>query len=332
MKRYDIRKLSIELWGILLFVLLILLLIASFCLGIENYSLKEVFDALFNYRNIESHNIIRDIRIPREIAAVLVGIALACSGAIMQGITKNALADPSLLGLNAGAAMVISIMLAIDSGANFLLLMLAGFIGAVVGGTIVMLIGMSKRGGFNTMRIILAGAAVTALLKALSDGIALFFKINQSITFLVAGGVAGTTWQQIMYAAPIIILALIITTLSARQLTALSLGEEMAKGLGVNTGGIRIFFSILTMILAGVAVALVGSLAFVGLMIPHITRFIVGTDYRLIIPFSALLGGTFLVIADIIARMTGENPIGAVISLIGVPFFIYLVRRDGKIL
>ncbi|TDM12808.1 FecCD family ABC transporter permease [Macrococcus lamae] len=332
MKLNNRRKLPIKLWGVILLAVLLLLLILSFCLGSENYSLQEVYNALFNYRNIESHNIIRDIRIPREIAAVLVGMALACSGAIMQGVTKNALADPSLLGLNAGASMVISILLAINSGANFLALMIAGFIGAVIGGSIVMLIGMSRRGGFNTMRIILAGAAVTALLTALADGIALFFKINQSITFFIAGGVAGTTWQQIFYAAPVIISVLLITTIGARQLTALSLGEEMAQGLGVNTGVIRTVFSILTMILAGVAVALVGSLAFVGLMVPHIARFIVGTDYRLIIPFSALIGGTFIVIADIVARMTGENPLGAIISLVGVPFFIYLVRRDGKIL
>ncbi|UTH13978.1 FecCD family ABC transporter permease [Macrococcus equipercicus] len=326
------NKLSIELQGVMLLAVLLILLIVSFCLGVENYSLKEVYDALFNYRNIESYNIIRDIRIPREIAAVLVGMALACSGAIMQGVTKNALADPSLLGLNAGASMVISILLAFNTGAGFLALMSAGFIGAVIGGTAVMLIGMSRRGGFNTMRIILAGAAVSALLTALADGIALFFKINQSITFFIAGGVAGTTWQQLLYAAPVIIFVLIITTLSARQLTALSLGEEMAQGLGVNTGVIRTAFSVLTMILSGVAVALVGSLAFVGLMVPHIARMIVGTDYRLVLPFSALLGGIFIVTADMIARMSGENPLGAVVSLVGVPFFIYLVRKDGRIL
>lgn len=326
------KRLTVEVWGAILIAVLIMLLFISFCLGTHNYSPVEVYNAIFNYRNIESHNIIIDIRIPREIAALLVGMALACSGAIMQGVTKNALADPSLLGLNAGASMLISLTLALNKGANFMLLMFVGFIGAMVGGAIVMFIGMSKKGGFNTMRIVLAGAAVSSLLAALAEGIALYFKVNQSIGFYVAGGVAGTTWDQVKYAAPIIIIVIVLTTLAARQLTALSLGEEMAQGLGVNTTMIRTIFSILTMILAGVAVALVGSLAFVGLMVPHIVRFITGTDYRLVIPFSAITGGLFIVLADIVARMAGESPLSAIVSLIGVPFFIYLVRKDGKVL
>lgn len=269
---------------------------------------------------------------PRELGALLVGAALACSGAIMQGVTKNALADPALLGLNAGAAMMISIAMAVFKETNFLLLMTAGFLGAVIGGTLVMVIGSSRRGGFNTMRIVLAGAAISALLTALAEGIALFFRLNQSITFWSAGGVAGTTWQQLKFAAPVILIIIVIASLTGRQLTALSLGEEMAQGLGVNTHRIRVIFSVMTMLLAGVAVSLVGSLAFVGLMVPHIVRLLVGTDYRLILPFSALVGGLSIVAADTVARLAGESPLGAIISIIGVPFFIYLVRKDGKLL
>lgn len=315
----------------LMFILIVLLII-SFMLGATNYSLQTVFDALFHYSNKETHHIIREIRIPREIAAVLVGIALSCSGAVMQAITKNPLADPALLGLNSGALLAISITLMVYPGAHFLILMLAGFIGAVGGGMIVLTIGMSNIGGFNPIRIILAGAAVSAFLTALAQGIAIATKTNQSITLWSSGGVAGTTWQQIQIAAPIIIVLVLIITLFGRQLTVLNLGDSVATGLGINTTSLRVIFSIMTMILAGIAVAIVGSLAFVGLMIPHMARFIVGTDYRKIIPVASILGGIFILLADIVARQLGEAPVGAIVALVGVPYFIYLVRKDERIL
>lgn len=313
----------------LLLLLLLTMLIVSFMLGVNNYSFKTIYDALFNYRDISEHNIIRDIRMPREIAAMLVGMSLACTGAVMQGVTKNPLADPALIGLNSGAALGISILFAFTSGANFFAIILAGFIGAIVGGTIVLMLGLSKKGGFNTMRIILAGAAVSSLLLAIAEGISLYFRTNQSSMLWSSGGVAGTTWTQLKYASPIILIVIIFVLLIGHKLTVLSLGDEMAQGLGVNLTSIRIIFSLLTMILAGVAVAMAGSLAFVGLMIPHIARLLVGVDYRKLLPVATLLGGIFLVCADILARMMGESPVGAIISIIGVPFFIYLVRKVG---
>ncbi|MCE4956464.1 FecCD family ABC transporter permease [Macrococcoides caseolyticum] len=313
----------------ILILLLMAMLILSFMLGVKNYSLHMIYNAIFNYQDISAHNIIRDIRIPREIAAMLVGMSLACGGAVMQGVTKNPLADPSLIGLNSGAALGISILFALNSGANFFLIILAGFVGAMVGGTIVLLIGLSKKGGFNPMRIILAGAAVSSLLLAFAEGIAIYFKTNQSSMLWSSGGVAGTTWLQLKYAAPVILFVIILILLIGHQLTVLSLGDEMAQGLGVNLNWVRVIFSLLTMILAGVAVAMAGTLAFVGLMVPHIARILVGVDYRKLLPVSTLLGGIFLVFADILARMLGESPVGAIISIMGVPFFIYLVRKLG---
>lgn len=312
-----------------LIIIMISILILSFMLGVKHYSFNTVFDAIFNYRDISEHNIIRDIRMPREVAAMLVGMSLACGGAVMQGVTKNPLADPALIGLNSGAALGISILFAISSGANFFAVILAGFLGAIVGGTIVLMLGLSKKGGFNTMRIILAGAAVSSLLIAIAEGISLYFKTNQSAMLWSSGGVAGTTWLQLKYATPIILIVIILILLIGHQLTVLSLGDEMAQGLGVNLTMIRIVFSLLTMILAGVAVAMAGTLAFVGLMIPHIARILVGIDYRKLLPVATLLGGIFLVFADILARMMGESPVGAIISIMGVPFFIYLVRKLG---
>lgn len=156
--------------------------------------------------------------------------------------------------------------------------------------------------------------------------------MNQTLTFWSVGGVSGTTWKQLMISTPIVIVILIVLIIMSRQLTILSLGDTLSKGLGQNSTVVRYTSLVATMFLAGIAVSIVGQIAFVGLMVPHIVRFMVGTDYKRVIPLSALLGGFILLFADMIARMLGEAPIGAVISIIGVPFFLYLVRRDGKIL
>ncbi|UBH08763.1 FecCD family ABC transporter permease [Macrococcus armenti] len=306
-------------------------LVISFMLGAENYRFIDVLRALIAYDNSETHNIIREIRMPREVAAMLVGMALACSGAMMQGVTRNPLADPALIGINAGALLSISIVFACIPDVRFIVIMIAGFIGAILGGTLVLVLGSTKRGGFNTMKIILAGAAVSTLLTAIAQGISIYFQTNQSNLLWTSGGVTGTTWEHIQYAAPVIFMTLLITFIFSRQLTVLNIGDEMASGLGVNISRARLIFSMLTMILAGIAVALAGSLAFVGLMIPHIARMLVGVDYRRLLPFTTILGGIFVVWADIIARKLGESPVGAIVSIIGVPFFIYLVRKGGKL-
>lgn len=314
-------------------VMLVAVLLLSFLVGAKETSIKMVYDAIFHYNpKIEEHNILREIRIPREIGAVIVGMALAVSGAVMQGVTRNGLADPGLLGLNAGASMMLALTLAIIPGAGYFTLMLAGFIGAAIGGVLVMSVGASKRGGFSPMRLVLAGAAVSALLTALSEGIALIFKLNQTLTFWSVGGVSGTNWQQLMISTPIVVVILVILIFMSRQLTILSLGDTLSRSLGQNSTLVRYVCLISTMFLAGIAVSIVGQIAFVGLMIPHIVRFLVGTDYKRVIPLSALLGGFILLFADMMARMLGEAPIGAVISIFGVPFFLYLVRKDGKIL
>ena len=192
------------------------------------------------------------------------------------------------------------------------------------------MIGRSRSDGFNPMRIILAGAAVSALLTALSQGIALMFKLNQSITFWSAGGVSGTTWNQILWAAPFVLISLAVILGMSKQLTILNLGESLARGLGQNVAAIRGVTLVMSMILAGIAVAMVGQVAFVGLLVPHIVRYLVGTDYARVIPVSAIAGGLLVLLADTLARMLGEAPMGAIISFIGVPYFLFLVKRGGR--
>lgn len=312
-------------------ILLVVMLFVSILLGDAKINIGTIIQAVFNYDSSnQQHNIISEIRIPRDVGAILVGMALATAGAVIQGVTKNGLADPSLIGLNSGASFMLALTYAMLPKAPFLLLMVAGFVGALLGGFIVLMIGRSRSDGFNPMRIILAGAAVSALLTALSQGIALMFRLNQSLTFWSAGGVSGTTWPQLFWAAPFILVALIILISISKQLTILNLGETLAKGLGQNVTAIRGTTLVISMVLAGIAVAMVGQIAFVGLMVPHIVRYIVGTDYARVIPLTAVLGGLLVLVADTLARMLGEAPVGAIISFIGVPYFLYLVKKGGR--
>lgn len=316
---------------ILVFALLIIALLISILIGEAKVNFSTIIEAIFHYNpKNQQHNIISEIRIPRDLGAMLVGMALSVAGAVIQGVTKNGLADPSLNGLNAGASFTLALTFAFFPQAPFLMIMFACFIGAMLGGFIVLTIGRSRRDGFNPMRIILAGAAVSALLTALSQGIALVFKLNQSLTYWTAGGVSGTTWPQLLWSGPIIIIAIVIIIAMSKQLTILNLGESLAKGLGQNITLVRGISLLLTMVLAGVAVSMVGQIAFVGLMVPHIVRFLVGTDYAKVLPLTALSGALLMLVADTVARMMGDAPVGAIISFIGVPYFLYLVKRGGR--
>ncbi|UXR78669.1 MULTISPECIES: iron ABC transporter permease [unclassified Staphylococcus] len=331
MRRKQISHLNFSIQLLVAIIVLCTLFVLSVILGEAHVHVATIIEAILHYDAANQvHNVIAEIRIPRNIGAVLVGMALATAGAVIQGVTKNGLADPSLIGLNAGAAFALATTFAFYPGAPFLILIFTGFVGAVFGGMTVLMIGSSRRDGFHPMRLILAGAAVSALLTALSQGIALIFRLNQSINFWSAGGVSGTNWQQVWISAPIIFCTIILLILMSRQLTILSLGDELASGLGQNVKTIRLVSLLLTMLLAGISVAMVGQIAFVGLIVPHIVRFLVGTDYVKVLPMAAVLGGTLVLAADMLARMLGEAPMSAIISFIGVPYFLYLIRKGGR--
>lgn len=313
-------------------MILILSMLFSITQGALKIPIGTVYEAIFNF-NLEdtNHLIIIDLRIPRVIASSLVGAAFAVAGAIMQGITRNPMADSGLLGLNSGAAFALAICLAFFPGAGYMKIIIFSFLGAALGTVLVNLVTSFKKGKVTPMRIVLAGAAVSALLSALGQGIALYFDVEQNIMFWTAGGVAGSTWEQIKIMTPWIISALIGAIVLSRSISLLSLGEDVAKGLGLNTKVINLMCSIIVLILAGASVSVVGSVGFVGLIIPHLSRYLVGVDYRLVIPTSAILGALLMVLADLGARMINppfETPIGALTALIGVPFFLYLARNQ----
>jgi len=304
----------------------------SLCIGAANTSLQDVYQAISGQEGGKHYAILREIRFPRIIAAIFVGSALAVAGAIMQGVTRNPLADPGLLGLTAGANAALALMLALLPKSSYYMLILACFIGAGIGMIIVYSIGASTKGGFSPLKLVLAGAAVSALLQAVAEGTGILFKIAKDVSMWTSGGLVGTTWH-VLIIVPFIIIGLVIAFIFSRQLTILSLNEEVAVGLGQNTTLIKVIMMVVVVILAGSAVALVGNLAFIGLMVPHIVRALVGTDYRFVLPMSAIIGGLLMVAADLLARIVNapyETPVVAIISILGLPFFLLLVRKGGR--
>ncbi|NQX67779.1 iron ABC transporter permease [Paenibacillus alba] len=303
--------------------------------GAADTTVKDVWQALTTNLTGDTLTIIRELRLPREVAAIFVGAALAVSGAIMQGITRNPLADPGLLGLTAGANAALAFTIAFMPSTNYFGIMIVCFIGAAIGAVMVFGIGAMKKGGFSPLRIVLAGAAVSAFLYAVGEGIGISFKISKEVSMWTAGGLVGTSWGQLQIIVPFIIVGTLIALFLSRQLTVLSLSEEVAVGLGQKTFQIKATLFIVIILLAGASVALVGNMAFIGLMIPHIVRAIVGTDYRFIIPMSAILGAAFMLLADTLGRTIHapyETPVAAIVAMLGLPFFLFIVRRGGKAL
>lgn len=305
----------------------------SIAFGAADISLRDVWMSLFSTSEGSDLSIIREIRLPREVGAALVGAALAIAGAIMQGMTRNPLADPGLLGLTAGANAALAISIVFFPALNYFGIIFACFAGATAGAAIVFGIGASRRGGFSPFRIILAGAAVSAFLQAIAEGIGIYFKVSKEVSMWTAGGLIGTSWGQLQIITPFILIGIILSVALSRQLTILSLNEEVAVGLGQKTTQIKGTLFILIILLTGASVALVGNITFIGLMVPHIVRAIVGTDYRYILPVSAFAGASLMLLADTVGRTINapwETPVAAIIAVMGLPFFLLIVRKGGS--
>ncbi|HDR7800717.1 TPA: iron ABC transporter permease [Bacillus tropicus] len=318
--------------------LTILCLIGSIFLavafGAKDIHLQTVWTAVFDYNpKLTQHQIIYELRLPRVIGAAVVGAAFAVAGAVMQGVTRNPLADAGVLGINAGAMFVVAISFAFFPHMPYSYLMIVSFIGAVLSTVLIFIIGSATSGGLTPMRLTIAGAVMAALLHSLSSGIAIYYDLSQDLAFWYAGGVAGVKWEHLEFLVPIILITIVFATILGRSISLISMGDDVATNLGVKTNRTRILGMIIVVILAGVSVSAVGSIGFVGLVIPHIARKLVGVNYRLIIPMSALLGAMLLVVADLGARTVNppkELAIGIMVALVGVPFFLYIARKVGR--
>lgn len=312
----------------------LLLMIASIRFGAANLTYADALRAVFAYDPDESaHVIVRELRFPRALAAVCVGAALGVSGALMQGMTRNALASPSIMGVTAGATFFLAVALAWIPGVTYVGMMFFSFAGAGMGAALVFGITSLGRGGITPVKLALAGSAITAFMTSLSTAIGIKFNLSKTISFWYAGGVSGPLAQPLYIALPFFAAGLALALLLSRSVSLLSLGEETAQGLGQHTGRTKLLGTIAVLLLTGAAVSIAGMIGFVGLVVPHIARLLVGSDYRWIIPCSALLGGMLLIAADIAGRLMNppfETPVGAVTALVGVPFFLYLARKEGR--
>ena len=315
-------------------VLLGFSMVLSVCTGIAGGSFK-VFAETVIYPAKASGMIMLEMRMPRALAAGLTGMAFALSGTVMQGITRNPLSDAGLLGINAGAVFFVALSAILFPAASDIVKTCAAFAGAALAVFMVYGFGAGKHRS-ESFRFILAGAAVSALLTALSQAVSLAFGIVKALSFWSAGSLSGVTWQSLKMLSPVILSASALGLLLSSRLSALALGEDSAASLGVNVRTVRLFGMLVVLLLAGASVSLVGGIAFIGLIVPHISRLLVGGDYRRLVPVSALMGGVVLVLSDIAARMINapfDTPVGALVSILGVPvFFALTFRKEGMVL
>ncbi|WJE16034.1 iron ABC transporter permease [Halobacillus sp. ACCC02827] len=315
-------------------LLLVFSAFASVISGVTDIGWKTVWAAVTDFDpTLTSHQVIRELRLPRTTAAALVGAFLAVSGAVMQGLTRNPLASPSIMGVSHGAAFALILALVFFPGITNLGLTAASFIGAGLGVVLVFLVGSLSKGGLTPVKLALAGVAVGGMLSSLSSALSLHFQVAKHMSFWYGGGLAATNWTSVQILAVAGAFGLILALLLSRAVTILSLGEEVSKGLGQNVWVAKTLGVIVVFVLTGAAVSVAGTVGFIGLIIPHITRYFVGSDYRLIIPVSAVFGALLLVVSDIGARLVNapfETPVGAITACIGVPFFLYLARGEGR--
>jgi iron complex transport system permease protein len=314
--------------------LLALSLLASVRFGAARIGTADVIGAFTDYGGSEEDLIVRTLRVPRALIAGLVGASLGVAGGIMQGLTRNPLAEPGILGVNAGAALAVVgavFFLGVSSLSTYALF---AFAGAGAAAAVVYGLGSMGRGGMTPMKVTVAGAAMAALLSSLTTAMLILSQQTlDEIRFWLAGSVAGRDLELLLQVLPYIAIGLLLAFSLGRQITTLNLGEDVAVGLGQRTAWIKALAAVVVVLLAGSAVAVAGPIGFVGLVVPHLARFVVGVDYRWILPYSAILGAILLVGADVAARLVvrpQELPVGVMTALLGAPFFIYLARWRVK--
>lgn len=315
--------------------LLAVTMLLSIAFGAADIAPKDVWAALFAFDSSSTnHLIIRTLRIPRAAVACLVGAALGVAGATMQGLTRNPLADPGILGINTGAALGVVLAVFFLNIDSLTLYALFALLGATATAIAVYLLGSIGQGGPTPFKLTIAGAVMTALLSSVTTGVLILNQRTlEEVRFWLAGSVAGRDLKLLLQVSPYLLVGLVLAFALGRQITTISLGEDVARGLGQRTGWVKGLSALSVVMLAGGSVAVAGPIGFVGLVIPHAVRFLVGVDYRWILPYAALIGAAFLILSDVAARLLLrplELPVGVMTALIGGPVFVYLVRWRVK--
>ncbi len=315
-------------------VLLGVAAVASLAIGSKAIPVHEVFDVLLHPSASEASVIVWDMRLPRTLAGIEVGLALAIAGAMMQTLTRNPIAEPRILGISAGASTGVVVAIAMFGISTLAGWIWFGLLGAALAGLLVFGIAARSRDGAHPVNLALAGAAVDAGLGSLIYGLlSIDAATFDQFRFWVVGSLAGRTPQMALQVAPFIAVGLVLAVFVARGLDALALGDDMARGLGQSVARVRIIGGTAAVLLTGAAVALAGPIAFVGLAVPHAARALVGTGHRWVLPVSALFGVVMVLSADILGRVLfppGEVPAGVITALVGAPVLLWTVLRSGK--
>ena len=283
----------------------------------------------FGVEDETKRQILENIRLPRTLVAMLVGVNLSLSGAILQAVMKNPLADPHIIGISSGAGLfgIFVMMIFSDAGA---LMTPAAFLGAMLAAALIYI--LAWKDGIRPIRVILAGVAVSAFLGAGISALLIFYsdKVHGALLWMV-GGLSARSWQHVEILLPYSIAGTLATFLAARHMNILQLGDEVATGLGLRVNLVRTILTAVAALLAASAVCVVGLLGFVGLIVPHTARLILGSDYKILLPGAALLGAAVVTISDTFARTIfapTELPVGILMAMLGAPFFLYLLRRE----
>lgn len=297
--------------------------------GSSVITLEQIVQILLAPGNDPQSQIIWNIRMPRTIVGALVGVNLALSGAILQAIMRNPLADPHIIGISSGAGLAGVVIMILFPALEYLITPVA-FVGAMLAAVCIYI--LAWKNGIKPVRIILAGVAVSAFLSAGISGLMIFYsdRVHGALMWMV-GGLAARSWPHVHIILPYAIIGLLLAFASAAYLNILQLGDEMARGLGVNVEITRIAMTAIAALLAASAVSVVGLLGFVGLVVPHAARLLIGSDYRLLLPASALLGIAIVTLSDTFARVIFapiELPVGIIMAFLGAPFFLFLLRRE----
>lgn len=330
MKNFNKRLLIIFLISI---VGIIAVTILSVTMGTKYIPKEVIYDAIFNFdKDNVDHIIVIHYRLPRAIAVLVVGGFLAVAGSIMQGITRNYLASPSLMGVNDGSAFMITIAIVFYPSLSNGGLILVSIAGSIIGALLVLGIGSTIKNGLSPVRLAIIGTIISSFLSSLGSAISMYFQVSQTISAWYNTKVHTVDSELLITIIPIGAVGILIALIVAKEITISSLGEDIAVSLGQKINFVKYMSMGAVVLLTATSVALVGKISFVGLVIPNMVRLFIGYDYKYIIPFSLVGGAFFLSLCDLISRYVDypfETPIGTITAIIGVPFFLYLIKAKG---
>ncbi|WP_129599446.1 FecCD family ABC transporter permease [Anaerophilus nitritogenes] len=323
------KKEKRKIW-IICFSLIFLgiLIVGTIGVGSIDISVGEIIDTFLGKGDEINDSIIMDMRLPRILLAVFVGASLSISGALLQSVMRNPLADPGITGVSSGGSLA-AILMMLYFPQFYRLLPLMSFLGAMLACGLVFI--LSWDNGIKPIRVILSGVAINAMFAGATSLLAIMNSDKiQGVLLWINGSIAYRGWREVSYFLPYCIVGLILALFCIRGANLLALGDDVATNLGMNVNRARICISLVAVFLAGISTSAVGIIGFIGIIVPHVCRLIVGSDYKYLIPMSTILGGIILLLADTLARYIArpiELPVGVMMAMIGCPFFLFLLRR-----